>query len=296
MAGLIERNEKRLNETTSAEERENYIALRRQYRGAESRFKEIQAKLDGGKAITQADMDFIDTAYNDLLNDSFVAELREWYNGNRNGSKKFYVGRTSKVLTDIAGKEKDIYWYGSKINEIKKKHHNMTLPVIEQVPYILESPVMVLDSRTVDGRIVMFGDVYDKSGSPVLAAVELSASKGAVNDFAVIASAYARGEEIRDAQERVESLQRFINESNVRYVTEDKKRIQSWLKRTRLQLPIGVNSGFNTNSMPDSAQNVKKNFSLNDSTGRELSEGQQEYFKESEIRDIRGAAVRFANP
>lgn len=32
--------------------------------------------------------------------------------------------------------------------------------------------------------------------------------------------------------------------------------------------------------LADSAQNVKENFSLNDSTGRELSKGQREYFKE----------------
>ena len=50
---------------------------------------------------------------------------------------------------------------------------------------------------------------------------------------------------------------------------------------------------FNTrsskDSIPNSDENVKDNFADRDTTGRELSEGQQKYFKNSVVRDENGS-------
>ena len=50
----------------------------------------------------------------------------------------------------------------------------MTDDVIKQVPHILEDPILVMKSKTVEGRLTIFGEVYDKNGNPVLAVLELN--------------------------------------------------------------------------------------------------------------------------
>ena len=63
--------------------------------------------------------------------------------------------------------------------------------------------------------------------------------------YSVVVSAYPKAWEIKDYNKRIEAVQRFINDSDIKYVEPNKKRIQTWLKRTRLSLPIGVKFGFN---------------------------------------------------
>ena len=53
--------------------------------------------------------------------------------------------------------------------------------------------------------------------------------------------------------------------------------------------PVGVSTNALESSVPQNGENVKKRYSLKeDSTGRELTEQQQEYFKDSEVRDKDG--------
>ncbi len=41
----------------------------------------------------------------------------------------------------------------------------MTDGILKQVPNILENPIIVMESNTVKGRYVLFGDVYDSKKS-----------------------------------------------------------------------------------------------------------------------------------
>ena len=91
----------------------------------------------------------------------------------------------------------------------------MTDDIIKQVPYILENPVIIMRSRTVGGRITMFGDVKDASGNMVLAALELNPTSrtGAQIEAIKVASAYGKEGNINN----------FINKSEILYVDQDKK-------------------------------------------------------------------------
>lgn len=70
--------------------------------------------------------------------------------------------------------DKNIWWDTSKILKIKNKHPEMTDDILKQVPNVLESPIIVMESYTVKGRLVLFGDVYDAKNNPMLVALELN--------------------------------------------------------------------------------------------------------------------------
>lgn len=177
-----------------------------------------QAKMEEGrKSSTKPEMFSI--------NDNFAKDVSEWYKNGSNVRKRFYLGKTSTVLSAFAGAELNIFMDSNKITDIKSKHHTMTLPIIQQIPDILESPILVMESLTEPGRLVVYGDVFDNSGNPVLAAVELYPTKknGKVQDYSVVVSAYPKAWEVKDYQKRIEAVQRFINDSDIKYVEPNKK-------------------------------------------------------------------------
>ena len=124
----------------------------------------------------------------------------------------------------------------------------MTDKIIKQVPNILENPIAVMSSKTVEGRLTLFGEVYAK-GKPVLAVLELSPQnrKGIVLDELKIASAYGK-----------DNAQKFLDKSEIVYQDNNQKRVTDWEKRTGLQLPVGDSYDNSTNSIPDSAEKVNR--------------------------------------
>ena len=172
----------------------------------------------------------------------------------------FSVGSTSSVLRKLGVDNKKITWDSSKIIKIKNKHPEMTDSIIKQVPNILENPIIVMESNTVNGRLVLFGDVYDSKNNPVLVALELNPTDRGGKNLNVIKVASAYGKE--------KNLQNFINKSKILYVEPNKKRTHMWLRVNRLQLPLLSSStyGFFNNSISQNSKNVntKNDESSND--------------------------------
>ena len=161
----------------------------------------------------------------------------------------FSVGSTSSVLRKLGVDNKKITWDSSKIIKIKNKHPEMTDSIIKQVPNILENPIIVMESNTVSGRLVLFGDVYDSKNNPVLVALELNPTDKGGKSLNIIKIASAYGKDV--------DLQGFINKSKILYVEPNKERTHTWLKVNRLKLPLLSSStyGFFNNSI---SQNSKK--------------------------------------
>lgn len=78
--------------------------------------------------------------------------------------------------------------------------------------------------------LTMFGEVYSNN-KPILAVLILNPKNknGIFIGNLKIASAYGK-----------DNAQNLINTSEVLFVSEDKKRIDNWNKRTGLQLPVGL--------------------------------------------------------
>lgn len=235
----------------------------------------------------------VETKYS--VNPKFESEYDKW--DKKSSRFSFLLGRTSSVLKSVGVRDANIRWDASKILKIKENHPAMTDEVIKQIPNILETPILIMNSKTVSGRLTLFGEVYDANGAPVLAVLELNPTSNNGKSLNLIKVASAYGKDV--------ALQRFINTSDIIY--QDKKRTDNWLKLNRLKLPLANrSSGSNTESnkpsadftVPQKGDNVNthsmqksknnSSFSVSDSNGNQLSENQQKYFANSKVRDKDG--------
>ena len=169
------------------------------------------------------------------LNPDFARQYDEW--DGKNPNTRFFVGKTSSVLKLLGIKERDIVWDASKIIKIKRDHPEMTDLIIKQVPSVAEKPVLVMESRTVQGRPVLFGELADTQGSPVLVTLELEPTKDHQLSVETIKIASAYGKNTNP--------QGLLDRSRFLYVDPDKNRTHTWLKLYRLQLPSSVRYGIN---------------------------------------------------
>lgn len=127
------------------------------------------------------------------IDKGFAKEYDNW--DKKSDKISFSVGSTSSVLRKLGVDNKKITWDSSKIIKIKNKHPEMTDIIIKQVPNILENPIIVMKSNTVNGRLVLFGDVYDSKNNPVLVALELNPTDRGGKSLNVIKVASAYGKE-----------------------------------------------------------------------------------------------------
>lgn len=106
----------------------------------------------------------------------------------------------------------------------------MTRNAIVAATNVVENPLIILNSRTVSGSVVMFGDAQTSNGKPIMVSLLLhpETKTGEVLDYGIVTSAYGR---------RINNAQNLINTSYVRYIYNDNKRTDKWSKALRLQLP-----------------------------------------------------------
>lgn len=194
------------------------------------------------------------------LREDFSKELQNWFDNTSNeerktSGKRFLLGTTTNVLKSIGVKDYNIYFGGSKINKILNDNASMNLEIIKDAVKLLNDPILIMQSRTVDDSIVVFGEVYTNN-KPVMISVLLNpkTKNGEVLDYGVVTSAYGR---------RNNNLQNLINKSEIYYINEQKERTDKWLKALGLQLPSAITKYGSINSISKNNNNVK--YSLRDS-------------------------------
>lgn len=263
-----------------------------------------QRMLDGDTAQKNSTGEKTGADVRFSINPEFEKKYDQW--DKKTSGFSFRVGTTSKVLQQLGVDNRKIWWDASKIKKIKVDHPAMTDTVIKQVPNILENPILVMESKTKEGRLTLFGEVYDQKKEPVLAVLLLNPTDRGGNSLNILKVASAYGKDTHP--------QGLIDNSKILYVEPNKKRTQNWLTVNGLQLPLPSSSygfintivankpsGVNTHSMQNgqkNAQNGKKNtrHSLEvDSQGNELTEAQQRRYKHvaPELRDEDGKIKPF---
>ena len=201
----------------------------------------------------------------------------------------FVMGDSPVYLSELKvhGKKigkKQVRIDATKIKKVMQDHPEMTIDVIKNLPHLLNDPILVLDSKTVKGRLVLLGEVY-ANGKPVMMALEINPTTRSGNstyvDVIKIAGAYTRS-----------NTQNMINTSNIRYVDENKSRVNDWLKVNRLQLPLpnAQSDSASTPIIPGSSE--KSNTSEKDSSKKRfaLSEGSDASTTES-ARSVKSQAA-----
>ena len=194
------------------------------------------------------------------ISDSFANDFKDWIKRGKPDREILTVGKTSDALKSIGVKNQTITWDTSKINKSLKKHLNIDENVIEQIPNVLEYPILVMQSKQFDSRIVLLGEVYDKNKLPVMAILELQPLKdksGVVLDEIKVASTYSKVK--KNDVTNITPTQNFINSSDILYIEPNKKRTDNWLMRTRLQLPFGITNYGSIRSITYPQGNVNTN-------------------------------------
>ena len=108
-----------------------------------------------------------------LVYPEFENDYDNWVENGRRGDVSLKVGVTSYPLRISGVKDQTITWDTGKINKILNEHPEMNDGIIKQVPYLLENPIVVMESLQSKSRIVMLGELYDAKNNPVLAVLEL---------------------------------------------------------------------------------------------------------------------------
>lgn len=279
---------------------------------AYNRLSEAQkALLDGMEGRTGDVTAETDARYS--IYESYADDISQWVRDGKPNGMVFVLGNTGPVLQGLGAVESDIYLTSDKLNVIQKDHPEVSNSTIKKIPQILEDPILILRSKGhgksgSNSRMVVIGAVKADNGQPLLTILDLRPyEKGfLVDDMQKVNSAYTK-----------KNPENFIRGSEIVYA--DKNRTVPLLRRIGLTIASrelqqsgsigsityngnGVNiSGVpfsdivstNNYSMQNSAEDASGKYSLMDipamdSTGRELSAEQREYFKDSKVRDDDG--------
>lgn len=235
-------------------------------------------------------------------NRPFAEQFADYKAGKMKPTELFALGNTSQYLQAAGIGNEPIVMAQSVVAKAQRKAkvdthgHNLSDNVLLKLPEMLDKPALLLKSDTVPNAAVIVTSTADSDGNPVVVALHLSRSEG-FDIVTRVASLYGK-ENSRD----------FLAEQMLRgnLLGYSKKEANRLLHRDGLQLPrrntavdfdtISVaqdTDGVNNYSMQNSAEDAGEKHSLmdipaTDSTGRELSAEQQEYFSGSKVRDEDG--------
>lgn len=297
--GFLNRILKKLKGKPSAQEAYNRLseAQRALIDGMEGRVQDATAEANARYSIYE----------------SYVDDISQWVRDGKPNGMVFVLGNTGPVLQGLGAIESDIYLTSDKLNVIQKDHPEVSDSTIKKIPQILEDPILILRSKGhgksgSNSRMVVIGAVKADNGQPLLTILDLRPyEKGfLVDDMQKVNSAYTK-----------KNPENFIRGSEIVYA--DKNRTVPLLRRIGLTIASrelqqsgsigrityngnGVNiSGVpfsdivptDNYSMQNSAEDADGKHSLmdipaTDSTGRELSAEQQEYFSGSKVVDAEG--------
>lgn len=235
-------------------------------------------------------------------NRPFAEQFADYKAGKMKPTELFALGNTSQYLQAAGIGNEPIVMAQSVVAKAQRKAkvdthgHELSDNVILKLPEMIEKPVLLLKSDTVPASVVVVTSVSDSSGNPVVVALHLSRNNG-FDVVTRIASLYGR-----------KNSRNFIADQLLRgnLIGYSKKEANRLLHRDGLQLPrrnpavdfdtISVaqdTDAVNNYSMQNSAEDASGKHSLMDipamdSTGRELSAEQREYFFGSKVVDAEG--------
>lgn len=235
-------------------------------------------------------------------NRPFAEQFADYKAGKMRPTDLFYLNNTSEYLQAAGLANEPIVMAQSVVTKAQRKAtvdthgHELSDDVILKLPEMIEKPVLLLKSDTVPDSAVVVTSVADGRGNPVVVALHLSRNNG-FDVVTRIASLYGK-----------KNSRNFIADQLIRgnLIGYSKKEANRLLHRDGLQLPrrntavdfdtISVaqdTDAVNNYSMQNSAEDASGKHSLMDipamdSTGRELSAEQREYFFGSKVVDAEG--------
>ena len=188
------------------------------------------------------------------INPEYAEKIDAWVKDGRSNDEVFILGSTGDTLQGLGARENDIYMNSEKINLILHDHSEMSIEEIKRIPEVIDDPVMVLASRNVDRdrqntRLVMFGNVKAQDGRPVMCVLDMQPmeNKIMINNMQKLTSAYTKDK----------APVRFVRNSEVLYLSENKKRTTALLRSLGFQMPSELQPCGSIGSITYEGRSVK---------------------------------------
>ena len=213
----------------------------------------------------------------------FARQIDQWDGKDHGGA--FRVGGVSEPLLKVGIPNTDIWFDQSKAAKQLLEKGEITKAVIKQIPVILQHPIAI--SEPYDSTVMVFGQVFDATGNPIVVALRVNSTKRR-NSITLV-------NKIRSVGSRSHNLDKLLNDSNILYLGENKKETKAWFNALGRSTPFG-GTKFGLIRSVSFADTAVKKFSMEapieDSNGRRLTNAQREFFKDSKAIDSNGRLLR----
>lgn len=159
--------------------------------------------------------------------------LKEAWAGKMSETQMFRVMETPLVLQLVGAKALPIYMAQKKLMQVKKEHPELNKTILNKLPEQLADPMMIFQSETVPGRIVVCLELKDEAGANIVVPVELNAKNDRM-EINILASIYGKGNPSKGS-----NYSWFLNNvlnGNALYI--NKKQAANLYRAAGLQLPM----------------------------------------------------------
>ena len=159
--------------------------------------------------------------------------LKEAWAGKMSETQMFRVMETPLVLQLVGAKALPIYMAQKKLMQVKKEHPELNKTILNKLPEQLADPMMIFQSETVPGRIVVCLELKDEAGANIVVPVELNAKNDRM-EINILASIYGKGNPSKGS-----NYSWFLNNvlnGNALYI--NKKQAENLYRAAGLQLPM----------------------------------------------------------
>ena len=160
--------------------------------------------------------------------------------------------------------------------------HGLSYAQVKEAPIILEHPAIVVDSMTQSNAVVVISDLLDNDGNPII--ISIATDGEGTHEYQMIPSNFLTSMYGREKFNNF--ITNLLNQNKMLYI--DNKKSHDLYKNLGLQLPSAFTQiGFDK-IIQQSKNIVKVQNSDRDSQGSVLTEEQQKYFANSQVRDANG--------
>lgn len=183
--------------------------------------------------------------------DKYYARQIDQWDGKDHGGA-FRVGAVSDALLKVGVPDVDIWFDQSKAAKQLEGKSKITKDVLKQIPEVLESPVAI--SESYDNTVMVFGQLFDGGGNPIVVAIRIS-STNRRNHISIVNKS-------RSAGTRSHNLDALLADDKLLYLGENKKETKKWFNALGRSTPFGGTKFGLIRSISNPVENVKPKFSL----------------------------------
>ena len=183
--------------------------------------------------------------------DKYYARQIDQWDGKDHGGA-FRVGAVSDALLKVGVPDVDIWFDQSKAAKQLEGKSKITKDVLKQIPEVLESPVAI--SESYDNTVMVFGQLFDGGGNPIVVAIRIS-STNRRNHISIVNKS-------RSVGTRSHNLDALLADDKLLYLGENKKETKKWFNALGRSTPFGGTKFGLIRSISNPVENVKPKFSL----------------------------------